>query len=63
MGNRCGARIITGDDCREDVNTEKTALEATKMEYADELDKHVKRQEELEQDKVKLEEVLREELT
>lgn len=41
---------------------EKTALETTKMEHADELDKHTKKQEEMQKEKTEKEAVLQEEL-
>lgn len=47
---------------REDVNMEKEALETTKLEHADELDKHAKKQEEMQQEKAEKEKVLHEEL-
>lgn len=47
---------------REDVNMEKTALETTKLEHADELDSHAKKQEELQKEKAEKEKVMQEEL-
>lgn len=41
---------------------EKTSLETTKLEHADELDAHTKKQEELQKEKAEKEEVLKEEL-
>lgn len=41
---------------------EKTALETTKLEHADELDAHTKKQEEMQQEKAEKEKVLQEEM-
>lgn len=41
---------------------EKTALETAKLEHADELDAHTKKQEELQKEKGEKEKVLQEEL-
>lgn len=41
---------------------EKEALETTKLEHADELDQHAKKQEDMQKEKAEKEKVLQEEL-